>query len=106
VHDADRKLRELEIGQEQDLQNRALEERAAPMMSPTVSRAENVDLSDLMKFISLGNEIKDGAKGKSHGSGSPNPKPTMSVNVSNHSRALKIQFDEISTSTAKVEVMQ
>jgi hypothetical protein len=105
VHDADRKLRELEIGQEQDLQNRALEERAAPMMSPTVSRAENVDLSDLMKFISLGNEIKDGAEGKSHGSGSPNPEPTMSVNVSNHGRAPKIQFDEISASTAEVEVM-
>jgi len=27
VHDADRKLRELETGQEQDLQNRALEGR-------------------------------------------------------------------------------
>jgi len=40
------------------------------MMSPTVSRVENVDLSDLIKSVSLGNEIKDGAGGKSHVSGS------------------------------------
>jgi hypothetical protein len=76
------------------------------MMSPTVSRAENVDLSDLMKSISLGNEIKDGAEGKSHVSGSPNPVPTMSVNISNHGRAPKIQFDETSASPAEVAVMQ
>jgi hypothetical protein len=160
VHDADRKLRELETGQEQDLQNRALGERvgetndepnlssvtlptranltrsacdvdlhlrsqpgvtrsrctsarsptsppsSAPMMSPTVSRAENVDLSDLMKSISLGNEIKDGPEGKSHVSGSPNPVPNMSVNISNHGRAPKIQFDETSASPAEVAVMQ
>jgi len=130
VHNADKKLRELETGQEQDLQNRALEERVgetndepnpssvtlptrANLTSQpgvtgsrrtTVSRAEDVDLSDLMKSISLGNEIKDRAEGKSHVSGSPNPEPTISVNVSNH--GTKIQFDKTSASPAEVALMQ
>jgi hypothetical protein len=56
-----------------------------------------------MKSISLGNEIKDRAEGKSHVSGSPNPKPTMSINVSNH--GTKIQFDETSASPAEVALM-
>jgi hypothetical protein len=57
IQDADRKLRELEIGQEQDLQNRALEERVgeinnepnlSSVTSPTrtnpIRSARDVDL--------------------------------------------------------------
>jgi hypothetical protein len=118
VHNADRKLRELEIGQETNnelnlssitLLIRANLTSQLGVTRPcctTVSRAENVDLSDLIKSISLGNEIKDGAEGKSHVSMSPNPEPTMSVNVLNYIRAPKIQFNEISASAAEVAVMQ
>jgi hypothetical protein len=100
VHEADRKLRELER-QEQGLQEHALEERVGKTNEPNL----NVDLSDLMKSISLGNEIDDGAQGKNV-SRPPNHEPTMSVNVSNLGGAVKIQFDETSASPAEVAVIK
>jgi len=100
VHEADRKLRELER-QEQDLQKHTLEERVGKANEPNLS----VDLSGLMKSISLGNEIDEEAQCKNV-SRPPGHEPTMSVNVSNLDGAVKIQFDETSASPAEVAVIK